>query len=274
MAVRKSFFNAYGPWALVTGASSGIGEQFARILAAEGFSLIIVARREDRLKSLAVELREKHKVEIDPLALDLSTEDFISVLISTCEGKDIGLVISNAGFGIKGLHHENSQEKLSEMLSLNCRTPLMLTHTFIPRLIKRGQGGIILTGSMEGFFGVPWSAGYSATKAFVLSLGEALWGELKKHKIDVLVLAPGATDTETHDGQGIAKEDLVGLKPPEDVARAALEKLGKKSVYVTGFFNRVYIGLCSVLPRQWAVTSIGTGVRNVVLKNRNRREIS
>lgn len=270
MSLQKDFSRKYGPWAVVTGASSGIGEQFARLLAAEGLSVILVARRADRLEALAANLREKHGIEAEPIALDLSGNDFLAPLLKACDNKDIGLVISNAGFGLKGLHHEIPLQKLSAMLDVNCRAPLLITRALTPKLIERGRGGILLTGSMEGFFGVPWSAAYSATKAFVLSLGEALWSELGKSNIDVLVLAPGATDTETHIGQGIAREDLVGLKSPEEVARMGLEQIGKRPVYVSGLLNRQFIRVCSILPRRWAVALIGAGVRRVVVRNRKR----
>ncbi len=272
MALRKDFAQRYGPWAAVTGASSGIGEQFARLVAAEGLNVILVARRVDRLEALAAELRQEHGIEVESAAIDLSKPDFLELLLEACDDKDIGLVISNAGFGLKGLHHEMPLERLSAMLDVNCRAPLLLTNAFAPRLIERKRGGILLTGSMEGFFGVPWSAGYSATKAFVLSLGEAMWSELRRHNIDVLVLAPGATDTETHAGQGIAREDLVGLKSPQEVARLGLEHLGRRPVYVSGLLNRLYIGVCGILPRKWAVVSMGAGVRKVVLKNRKRTD--
>ncbi len=270
MSLSKDFHQKYGPWALVTGASSGIGEQFARLIAAEGLNVMLVARRDDRLQTIVEELRNQHGVEAESISLDLSTPDFLDSLLSACEGKDIGLVISNAGFGLKGLHHEIPLDKLSEMLDVNCRATLKITHSFIPRLIERGSGGIILTGSMEGFFGVPWSAAYSATKAFVLSLGEALWSELKRNNIDVLVLAPGSTDTDTHIAQGIAREDLFGLKPPQEVAKLGLEQLGRSPVYVSGFLNRQLIRVFSKLPRKWAVASMGAGIRKVILRNRIR----
>ena len=270
MPLHKDFISKYGPWALVTGASSGIGEQFARHLAAEGLNVVLIARREDRLKAIAEELQVQHNIETEYLPLDLSDPNFIEPLTNACEGKDIGLVISNAGFGLKGLHHEIPLEKLSTMLDVNCRPALMITHTFIPKLIERGRGGIILTGSMEGFFGVPWSATYSATKAFVLSLGEALWGELHKHNIDVLVLAPGSTDTDTHIAQGIAREDLPGLKSPYEVAKLGLEQLGRRPVYVSGFLNRQLIRVFTRLPRKWAVKSMGAGIRKIIMQNRKR----
>ena len=270
MSLSKDFRRKYGPWVLVTGASSGIGEQFARLIAAEGLNVILVARRDDRLQIIVEELRSQHGVEAESIPLDLSTPDFLDSLLRACEGKDVGLVISNAGFGLKGLHHEMPLDKLSEMLDVNCRAALVITHSFTPKLIERGRGGIILTGSMEGFFGVPWSAAYSSTKAFVLSLGEALWSELQRHDVDVLVLAPGSTDTETHITQGIAKKDLPGLKSPQEVAKLGLEQLGRRPVYVSGFLNRQLTRVFSKLPRRWAVALMGAGVRKVILRNRTR----
>lgn len=274
MSISRNFSQKYGPWALVTGASSGIGEAFARDLAAIGLNVILVARRTDRMESLKQDVEGKYDIQIEVATLDLSRPDFLDSLLKACEGKDIGLIISNAGFGLKGLHHEIPLDSLSTMLDVNCRAALMISHSFIPRLIERGRGGIILTSSMEGFFGVPWSAAYSASKAYVLSLGEALWSELRMHNIDVLVLAPGSTDTETHIAQGINREDLPGLKSPEEVARLGLEQLGRRPVYISGFLNRQIIRLFSFLPRRWAVASIGAGVRKTILKGRKSREKS
>ncbi len=270
MSLSKDFKQKYGPWVLVTGASSGIGEQFAHLVAAEGLNVVLVARRVDRLQTIVEELRNQYGVKAEYIPLDLSAPDFLDSLLSACEGKDIGLLISNAGFGLKGLHHEIPLEKLSQMLDVNCRATLLITHSFIPKLIERGRGGILLTGSMESFFGVPWSAAYSATKAFVLSLGEALGNELRRNNIDVLVLAPGSTDTDTHIAQGIARKDLPGLKSPQEVAKLGLEQMGRRSVYVSGFLNRQAIRILTKLPRKWAVTSMGAGVRKTIMKNRKR----
>lgn len=268
MALPKNFLQKYGPWALVTGASSGIGEQFAHLLAKEQLNVIMVARRADRLDSIASQLRSQYGIETRVVPLDLSDPGFLDQLMKSSEGLDIGLIVSNAGFGLKGLHHEIPLDKLSQMLEVNCRANMLITHAFIPLLMKRGHGGIILTGSMEGFFGVPWSAAYSATKAFVLSLGEALWDELRRDNIDVLVLSPGSTDTDTHIAQGINKKDLPSLKPPQEVAKMGLEQLGRKPVFITGFTNRQLIRFLSMLPRKRAVRIVGSGVRKILLKGR------
>jgi short-subunit dehydrogenase len=156
----------------VTGASSGIGEQFARVLAEAGLDLVLVARRTERIEKLAEELRGSHGVAVEPLTLDLCEPDFLGPLVRACEGKEIGLVVSNAGIGAKGLCHEARREELTEVLHANCRAPLLLAHAFAPALIERGRGGLLLTGSIEGFVGFPYSAAYAATKAFVTSFGE------------------------------------------------------------------------------------------------------
>lgn len=268
MPISKDFSYKYGPWALVTGASSGIGAEFARLIAAEGLNVILVARRVDRLCAIAEQLHEEYDIEAEVVPVDLSSPDFLKPLLKQCQGKDIGLIVSNAGFGLKGLHHEIPSERLTEMLDVNCRASLLITHSFIPKLKERGKGGIILTASMESFFGVPWSAAYSATKAFVLSLGEALWDELRRDHVDVLVLAPGSTDTDTHIEQGINRKDLPGLKSPREVARCGLEQLGKRPVFVTGYVNQLIIRIFSFLPRKWSVSAMGSGVRKVLVKGR------
>jgi short-subunit dehydrogenase len=253
---------------VVTGASSGIGEQFARLLAVEGLHLVLVARRSERLEKLAKELREQHSIEVEALVLDLTRIDFLEPLLSACEQKDVGLVVSNAGAGAKGLHHETPREKLEAILDLNCRAPLLLAHAFAPKLIERGRGGLLLTGSMEGYLGFPYSAGYAASKAFVHSLGEGLWGELRERGIDVLVLAPGPTDTEILPKQGIDPGQMIGLKPPSEVARLGLERLHRGPVVQVGLLNRAFVAFLSLLPRGLAVRIAGRGMRDAIEKSR------
>ncbi len=137
MSLSEDFARKYGPWAVVTGASSGIGEHFAKQLAAEGLHLVLVARRADRIERLAVELRDAHGVEVEALPLDLGRPDFLEPIFAACAGKEVGLVVSNAGTGLKGPHHEAAPEKLASMLDVNCRAPMLLARAFAPRLIER-----------------------------------------------------------------------------------------------------------------------------------------
>ncbi len=260
MKTLKNFSQKYGPWALITGASSGIGEQFAHMIAQEGINVILIARRMSLLEKLAENLRQLYGVEAEAQSVDLAQDNFIEPILRCGHGKDVGLIVINAAAGAKGPHHEISSEKLSSILNINCRVAMMLTHAFIPELIQRGRGGILLTGSIEGFFGFPWSSGYAASKAFILSLGEGLGQELKGYNIDVLVLSPGATDTEFPISQGVRREELMGIMSPHEVARHGLKQLGRKPIYITGWINRLYIGIFSMLPRSLAVKLSGMGM--------------
>ncbi len=268
MGLGKDFHAKYGPTAVVTGTSSGIGEQFARLLAADGFDLILVARRTERIEKLAAELSEKHSIEAEAISLDLARPDFLAPLLAACQGKDVGLVVSNAGAGAKGLLHETEIEDLLTVLDVNCRAPLLLAHAFSPRLIERGRGGFLITASMESFVAFPYSAGYAASKAFALSFGEAIWSELRERGVDVLVLAPGPTDTEILPNQGIRPQDMTGLMSAEEGARIGLEQLGRRPVYIPGLLNRLMVGFLSRLPRRLALKAAGSGMRAAIEKGR------
>ncbi|MFI5397979.1 MAG: SDR family NAD(P)-dependent oxidoreductase [Candidatus Binatia bacterium] len=266
--MADDFAHRYGPWALVTGASSGIGEQFARQLAARGLHLVISARRTALLENLATDIQRQHGTQVEVLAVDLSRPDFIEPLMKVCEGKEIGLVVSNAGFGLKGEHHQLDAARLSAMLNVNCRAPMLIAHAFAPGLIARGRGGLLLTGSIEGFIGFPLSTAYAATKAFVMALGEGLWGELTARGVDVMVLAPGATDTDAPTLQGIDRSQLVGLMPPSEVVRQALAQLGRKPVFITGWMNRLMVKFLSALPRRVAVRVAGGAMKTALERSR------
>ncbi len=266
MTTPTTFLERYGPWALVTGTSSGIGAQFAHQLAERGLNLVIVARRDDLNQALAAELRRRHAVEVEPLAVDLAAEHFMQTLMPVCEAKDIGLLVSNAGFGLKGLHHDLDAEQLSAMLNVNCRAPMLLIHRFAPKLIARGRGGILLTGSIEGNVGFPYSAAYASTKAFVRSFGESVWGELKSAGIDVLVLSPGSTDTEAPIKQGFKREDLFGLMSPQEVAKQGLERLPRGPHFIPGSMNRLMMSFIALMPKRWAVPMLGASLKRFIKK--------
>jgi short-subunit dehydrogenase len=261
-----SLLSKYGAWAIVTGASSGIGEGFARVLASHGFSLILVARRGDRLEKLAPNLLQLGAGAAEIAVLDLARSDFLDELIQKCDGREIGLVVSNAGDGAKGSFEELPREKKLALIDINCRAPLLLADAFLPRLRAQGRGGFIITSSIESVVGFPYSASYAATKAFASSLGQGLWGELRGTGVDVLVLEPGATDTELLPRSGMKPEDMAGLMQPEEVARQALEKLGHGPVVVAGVMNRVLVGLLSLLPKGLAVRMVGFGMRSAIEK--------
>ena len=223
--LQPDFFSKYGPAALVTGASSGIGKAFAERLAAEGLDVVLVARRVDRLEAMAAHMRSDHGVAVTVCVADLAQPDAAQNILESTATIDIGLVISNAGFGLKGAHEANDPHAMTDMLMVNCHTPMQLAHGFIPRLRQRGRGGLVFTSSVEGLLGCPYSTAYSASKALVISLSEGLWGEVSPEGIDVLTICPGATRSEAAAKQGIDISQMPNLMEAEAVVGLALENI-------------------------------------------------
>ncbi|MEE9414826.1 MAG: SDR family NAD(P)-dependent oxidoreductase, partial [Acidimicrobiales bacterium] len=183
----KVITERYGPWALVTGASSGIGEAFARRLAADGVNLVIAARRIDRLEALAVELKAIHDIEVRPVRADLSTEDGVDAIEKAVADVDVAIVVSNAGAAHPGAFLRKDVHDELDIVRLNVTTPVQIAHQFGERLVARGKGAVIFTGSTSAFGGVPMMANYAATKAFIGSFAEGLYREWKPQGVDVLV---------------------------------------------------------------------------------------
>ncbi|MFT4613725.1 MAG: short-subunit dehydrogenase [Bacteroidia bacterium] len=255
----------YGPLALVTGASSGIGEQFARLLAQEGVDLIITARRAERLESLSRELQQLHSVSVTCVTCDLSDALQVDTLIEAVRHREPGLIISNAGYGVpKGNYLDIDIAALEAMYQANCIAPARLARALLPDMVGRGSGGIIFTGSIEGEAVFPYSASYAASKAFLHSLVLALWFELQSSGVDVLLLAPGATDTEAPLKQGISRDQLSGLMSPADVAGRALQQLGLRPQFIPGLQNRLMVALLRLLPRKLAIKAAGMGMQRAM----------
>jgi short-subunit dehydrogenase len=259
--VNTDFTDRYGPVALITGASSGIGKSFAERLAAIGMNLVLIARRVQRLESLAAHLRATHGVEVTVCPIDLAESTAAERIAAATASLDIGLLVSNAGFGLKGDHSANDPRAMADMLMVNCNTPMQLTHAFIPRLRKRGKGGVILVSSVEALIGCPYSAAYSASKAFVRNLGEALWGELTPEGIDVLTICPGATDTEALGRHGIDPATLPNVMPPDAVAKLAVENLARGPVLITSEHYKAMFEQLLSMPRRDALTAMAARMR-------------
>jgi hypothetical protein len=230
----------YGEYALVTGASSGIGAEFAGQLAAAGLSLVLVARRKDRLDALAGRLRTTHGNATEVIKLDLAGEGAVAELARRTSHLDIGLVVSSAGIVTSGPFLGNELAAESALLRLNLMAPAQLAHVYGQLLARRGRGGLILVSSAVAFAPVPYTANYAAAKAYIASLGQALHYELKGTGIDVLTLAPGPTRTEgAQNAPGIdfAKLPLPPMQPGP-VVRAALRALGRKPMVIPGPLNK------------------------------------
>ena len=242
-----TFKDRYGPWALVTGASSGIGAEFARQLAERGLNLAILARRKPRLEELARHLQDRNHIQVKVIAADLAQPDFLSLILSETQSIEIGLLVNNAGFGLARSFLDHELEKELALLDVNCRVPLALSHVFGRQMAERKQGGIIFVSSVSGYLATPYEATYAASKVYELFLAESLGYELKKNGIDVLALCPGSTDTEFHQVSGSRPVAAMAVQP---VVALALKKLGKAPVVIPGWHNRLLVYLLKFTPRQ------------------------
>ncbi len=242
-----TFKEQYGPWALVTGASAGIGAEFARQLARTGLNLILIARRKQRIDALARQLQSANKIQVKPIAADLSRPDFLPPLVSAIGSVEVGLLVNNAGFGLAGEFLDHEREKELALLDVNCRAPLILTHAFGRQMAQRRRGGIIFVSSLSGFIATPFEAHYAASKAYELFLAESLGYEFKKYGVDILALCPGATKTEFHVVAG--SRPIAGM-PVAPVVGLAIKTLGKKRVAIPGWHNRMLVYLLKFTPRR------------------------
>lgn len=251
-----------GRTALITGASGGIGEEFARRLAERGSNLLLVARTEPRLRALADDLASRHGVSAGYVALDLSAEGASGELYSIVErrGLSVDILINNAGFGSLGEFAALPLERELQMLRLNVVTLADLTHRFLNRMIERKGGAIINVASTAGFQPVPYMANYAATKAYVLSLSEALWAENREHGVTVMALCPGPTETGFFDAASM--RDIPPRKimqTPGEVVEAALDGLAReKSHVVSGWASKLMVLSERLAPRR---TVVGIGAR-------------
>ncbi|MGE0128558.1 MAG: SDR family NAD(P)-dependent oxidoreductase [Blastocatellales bacterium] len=242
-----------GKTVLVTGASYGIGEAFARKLAADGANVIITARSRDRLDTLATELRSRHGANVTALEADLANPSAPRQIFDETEGRgvQIDLLINNAGFGAVGDFADIPLERQIEMIQVNVTALVALSHLFLQPMIKRRAGAIIQVASTASFQGVPYSSIYSATKAFILNFAEGLWAEGREYGVRVLALCPGPTATHFQAVAGTSHlRDPEKMQKPEEVVEAGLKALAKnRSVAISGFGNKLMIGAERLAPR-------------------------
>jgi short-subunit dehydrogenase len=224
----------YGEWALVTGASAGIGAAFARALAADGISCVLTARREERLRELAGELESRCGVKTRVVGVDLGAPGGAEALLRAVSDLEIAILVNNAGVGGAGRFDELEPARLRQMIELNCATPVALTRALLPAMRVRGRGAVVMVGSVAGCQPLPLHGLYAATKAFDNLLGEALWAECRGTGVDCLALLPGPTETEF---QAVAGELPHAGEPPEQVVATALDALGRQASVISGWFN-------------------------------------
>jgi hypothetical protein len=259
VATRTAFHQRYGPWAVVAGASEGLGASFSRRLAGHGLNLVLVARRAGPLEELAAELRERHQVEVQVKPLDLGAPDFVDGLKDATANLDVGLVIYNAAYSPVGAFLDHPVEAHLKAVDVNVRGPLRVSHYFGQRFSERGRGGIILMSSLSGIQGTAMVANYAATKAYDTVLAEGLWYELGKKGVDVLACVAGATLTPSYEGSTdrIPTSWLARPMQPDEVTEQALRDLGQRPRGVSGRRNRFAAALLNrLLPRRAAIRMV------------------
>jgi short-subunit dehydrogenase len=252
------FARRYGRWALVAGASEGIGAAFATSLAGRGLDLVLVARRAAPLAELAARLPTRTLT----VPLDLAAAGALPALVGAIGDREVGLVVVNAADSPAGAFLAIDPGRTLRVLDLNCRTPVLLAHHFLPAMVARGRGGMIIMSSLAGQQGSPGLSAYAASKAFGAVLAEGLWAELRGTGVDVLACVAGAVATP-----GLARTKprrAPGTVTPEVVAAAALRALGRRPRTVPGGLARVAAAvLARLLPKAAAIQVIGRASRDL-----------
>ena len=241
--------------ALITGATSGIGKELAKLFAKDGYSLVIVSRSQDELNNIANELKSESNVEVKVIAKDLFKRDEAFALCDEVQrqGLQIHVLVNDAGQGLYGLFKDTDLKRELDIIDLNIASTVILTKHFVKEMVARGEGKILNLGSVAGKLPGPWQAVYHATKAFILSFTSAIREELKDTGVSITALLPGATDTDFFNKAGMQDskmvEDKESLSNPADVAKDGYEALmaGEDKV-ISGIKNKVQVNFSSVIP--------------------------
>lgn len=253
-AAHSRVAQKYGPWAMVTGASDGIGQAFARHLAAEGMNLVLVARREAVLAALAAELQKSHGVQCRVLGADLTDLAAVHRVAQATSDLDIGLLVAAAGFGSSGRLLDSPLGVETEMVDLNCSAVLAMAWHYGCRFMQRGRGGVVFMSSLLAFQGTPHAANYAATKAYVQTLAEGLRVEWAPHGIDVVASAPGPIRSGFAER---ANMQMAQALPAEVVARVTMQALGGKTTVRPGWLSKLLGWSLAMLPRWGQVMVVG-----------------
>jgi short-subunit dehydrogenase len=253
--------NYRGTNALITGASSGLGEEFARQLAAKGANLVLVARRVDRLEALAKELRAANGIDVTVVTQDLSLAGSGEALATRVGelGIPIHTLINNAGFATRNRFENEDPDRIAQEIALNVGALVGITRAFYPQLVEHGNGALVTIASTAAYQPVPLMAVYAATKAFVLSFTEALWYEAKGTGLAVLALSPGATKTEFFEIAGEGAQ-VGSMKTPTEVVALAFSTLDRRNAppsIISGSRNRLTVASARLVSRQLLATMAG-----------------
>lgn len=260
-----TFSEKYGPYALVAGASEGLGAAFAEALAARGLSLVLVARRKEKLEATADAIRARHGVDVRTVSLDLASPTLWEELEPSIADLAIGLLVYDTAYYTIGPFFSQDLESQLRHLDVNCRGPLVLVHHLGAKMVERGRGGLLLVSSLSGNQGGPLLAHYAATKAYLNVLAEGLWYELRKGGVDVLASAAGAIATDNYARTSPNPLSMgPGPMKPVDVARESLDALGSGPVFVPGRAYRLSAFLTTrLMPRRSVVKMMADTTRQM-----------
>ena len=259
-----NFKQQYGEWALVAGASEGLGACYAEQLAGQGLNVVLVARRADRLETLKQALTEKFAVQVKTLALDLSELASMEAIVAETRGLEVGLLVFNAAFSRVGAFHQHALAAHMQEVDINVRMPLALIHHFSQPMLARKRGGVLLMSSLSAFQGSAYISTYAASKAFQILLAEGLWEEWRAHGVDALVCVAGAIRTPTY--LASAPQQTRATMEPAAVAREALAALGKQPYVIPGLTNKLASFLIRhLLPRRWTIQFMGRILRDMYM---------
>ena len=259
----------YGTWALVAGASEGLGAEYATQLAAKGLNLVLVARREALLEKLGEQLTRNYGIEVRSLPLDLAREDIGEVVEAATGDIEIGLLVYNAALSMIGPYFEVALADHLNEIAVNCRAPLTLSYLLGQHMLKRGRGGIILMSSLSSSQGSPLITNYSATKAYNRLLAEGLWDELRTQGIDVLTCSASAVSTPGYQTSAPRRSGRLSVSAmtPRAVVSETLAALGKQPVVIPGWTNRVAnVVMQRLIPHKTAITLMGRVMRGMYQK--------
>ena len=253
----------YGPWAIIAGASEGLGASYARYLAQIGFNVILIARREKNLSNLAEELETDYNIETETKVLDLRNTDELADYIQG-HPMDIGLAVYNAAYAPLAYFSDNSIEDLEMITAVNVRSALIFTKVIVDRYrSNKKSGGVVLMSSMAGNQGAPRLASYAASKSFNTILAEGLWHELKVDNIDVIASVAGAIRTPGYAKRSSTKE-APGTLDPEEVVVKTLQKLGKRPIVIPGIINAIgRFVMTRLLPKSLAIQMMHNNTKSL-----------
>ena len=256
------FKQKYGNWALVAGASEGLGAAFATALAEKGINLLLIARRIEKLAELSKTLQHEYAIEVNYQSIDLADFEAVKTWITTLE-LDINLLVYNAAYAPIGYFENLAMADLQKVVQVNIQTPLLLTKLVSEGMIKRQKGGIVLMSSLAGVQGSPNLATYAASKAFNTILGEGLWQELQTKGISVITSCAGAIRTPGyHNVKNVS--EAPGTLDASEVARTTLNALGNGPVVTPGFTNKIARFLMGrLLPRKMAIAIMANNTKSL-----------